>query len=109
MTNIHFPNNCPLTGKSLFFFVFGFRGKDNLPTTEAILKKNKSRSFWQCPACPSILCHKTKSVMLENAEKPETPIVKKSHFMLCSFCHWSTRGTLYDKGYIHLERALPLA
>ena len=22
---------------------------DNVPPTEAILKKNKSRSFWQCP------------------------------------------------------------
>jgi len=64
---------------------------DNLPTTEAILKKNKSRSFWQCPACPSILCHKTKSVLVENPDDPEKPIQKKSHFMLCSFCHWSTR------------------
>lgn len=64
---------------------------DNVPTTEAIMKKNRSRSYWQCPACPSVLTQKQAWVIEENPEKPEEPFQRKTHFMQCPFCHWSTR------------------
>jgi hypothetical protein len=75
---------------------FCMHALDNVPTTEAILKKNKSRSFWQCPSCPSILNHKTHQVKIENPENPEAPVVKKLHFMICAFCYWSTKDVGMD-------------
>merc|ERR1711935_682894 len=54
---------------------FCMHALDNVPTTEAILKKNKSRSFWQCPCCPSILNHKTQQTKIQNGDQE---IVKKT-------------------------------
>lgn len=70
---------------------FCMHALDNVPPTEAILKKNKSRSFWQCPSCPSILNHKTHQVQVPNPDKPDEVVLRKHHFMMCAFCHWSTK------------------
>merc|ERR1711935_82475 len=67
---------------------FCMHALDNVPTTEAILKQNKSRSYWQCPCCPSILNHKTQQTKIQNGDQE---IVKKLHFMRCAFCYWSTK------------------
>ena len=43
-------------------------------------------------SCPSILNHKTHQVQVPNPDKPDEVVLRKHHFMMCAFCHWSTKG-----------------
>lgn len=64
---------------------------DGVPTTEAALKKNKSANCWQCPACPFILATRAMSVVTTDPEDPSKQITKKTYYLVCSFCRWSSR------------------
>lgn len=64
---------------------------DGVSTTEAALKKNKSNSCFQCPACPSLLSTRTTSIVLPDPDDPSKQTVKKAYYLVCTFCRWSTR------------------
>lgn len=64
---------------------------DGVSTTEAALKKNKSNSCYQCPACPSLLSSRATSIVLPDPDDPSKQTAKKMYYLACTFCRWSTR------------------
>ncbi|XP_017777117.1 PREDICTED: dynactin subunit 4 [Nicrophorus vespilloides] len=69
-----------------------FCGKclENLPSTEAKLKKNKCSNCLECPSCHQQLSSKAATVAPKNPEDPKaTP--KKVIYLCCLNCRWTTR------------------
>ena len=55
---------------------------------------NQAYELISYSSCPSILNHKTHQVQVPNPDKPDEVVLRKHHFMMCAFCHWSTKGKI---------------
>lgn len=69
-----------------------FCGKclENLPSSEARLKKNRCGNCLDCPSCHQQLSVRAATVGPKNPEDPKaTP--RKVFYLLCLLCHWSSR------------------
>nr|XP_039248092.1 dynactin subunit 4-like [Styela clava] len=64
---------------------------DGVPSTEAVLKKNKSTNCWQCPACPHTLSTRATTLLIPDPDDPSKQLSKKSYYQTCSFCRWISR------------------
>lgn len=69
-----------------------FCGKcaENLPSSEARLKKNRCGNCYDCPSCHQQLTTRAATVGPKNPEDPKaTP--RKVFYLLCLLCRWSSR------------------
>lgn len=69
-----------------------FCGKcsENLPSSEARVKKNRCGNCFMCPSCQQELTVRTASKAPANPEDPKsTP--EKMYYLSCLFCRWSSR------------------
>nr|CAH7743499.1 unnamed protein product [Callosobruchus chinensis] len=69
-----------------------FCGKcsENIPSSEAKLKKNRCGNCYVCPSCQQDLSTRIASKGSANPEEAKsTP--KKMYYLLCQFCRWSSR------------------
>lgn len=69
-----------------------FCGKcaENLPSSEARVKKNRCGNCYDCPSCHQQLSTRAATVGPKNPEDPKaTP--RKVFYLLCLLCRWSSR------------------
>lgn len=64
---------------------------ENLPSTEAKLRKNRCGSCFDCPSCGHLLSTRATNTFLVNPEDPTKNIPKKMYYLACGFCRWTTR------------------
>jgi len=69
---------------------------ENMPSAEARLKKNRCANCFDCPSCGHTLSTRATSMtvapQVEGVDgQPAKPLTKKTYFLECFFCHWSTR------------------
>ncbi|KAK7111844.1 hypothetical protein V1264_011411 [Littorina saxatilis] len=71
---------------------------ENMPASEAKLKKNRCSNCFDCPICGHTLMTRATSQMVPSSEDPSKSTPKKMYYMACSFCRWTTRdGGLADQ------------
>ncbi|GLV37403.1 Dynactin 4 p62 subunit [Carabus blaptoides fortunei] len=69
-----------------------FCGKcaENIPSSEARLKKNRCSNCYDCPSCQHQLSIRVSSAgQKSSTDQKATP--KKVYYLACSFCRWNTR------------------
>ncbi|KAK7506281.1 hypothetical protein BaRGS_00002393 [Batillaria attramentaria] len=64
---------------------------ENMPASEAKLKKNRCSNCFDCPICGHTLMTRATSQMMANPDDPGKSTPKKMYYMACSFCRWTTR------------------
>ncbi|XP_050413083.1 dynactin subunit 4 [Patella vulgata] len=64
---------------------------ENMPTSEAKLRKNRCGSCYDCPGCGHTLMTRASNLTLPDPEDATKTISKKMYYMACSFCRWTTR------------------
>ncbi|ESO89078.1 hypothetical protein LOTGIDRAFT_210040 [Lottia gigantea] len=64
---------------------------ENMPSSEAKLKKNRCGSCYDCPGCGHTLMTRASSHSLPDPEDATKTISKKMYYMACGFCRWTTR------------------
>lgn len=63
---------------------------ENLPSTEARLKKNRCGYCFDCPSCQNSLS--TRAVSLTSSgQSDEKPVSRKLYYLACAFCRWTSR------------------
>ncbi|XP_028131036.1 dynactin subunit 4 [Diabrotica virgifera virgifera] len=69
-----------------------FCGKcsENIPTSEARVKKNRCGNCYNCPSCEQELSPRMASTKAP-AEGEEKVTTKKMYYLYCQFCRWSSR------------------
>lgn len=70
--------------------VFCGKCAENLPSSEARVKKNRCGNCYDCPSCYQQLSTRAATVGPKNPEDPKaTP--RKVFYLLCLLCRWSSR------------------
>lgn len=64
---------------------------ENLPPTEAKIRKNRCGSCFDCPSCGHLLSTRATNTMAVNPEDPTKTTPKKMYYLACGFCRWTTR------------------
>ncbi|KAL3876018.1 hypothetical protein ACJMK2_033907 [Sinanodonta woodiana] len=64
---------------------------ENMPSSEAKLKKNRCTNCFDCPSCGHTLTTRATSQIVSDAEDPNKSAPKKMYYMACGFCRWTTR------------------
>ncbi|XP_065347193.1 dynactin subunit 4 isoform X1 [Cloeon dipterum] len=64
---------------------------ENLPSTEARLKKNRCGYCFDCPSCQISLNTRAVSQAVPNPDDPSKMLSKKSYYLVCAFCRWTSR------------------
>ncbi|XP_059482923.1 dynactin subunit 4 isoform X1 [Neocloeon triangulifer] len=64
---------------------------ENLPSTEARLKKNRCGYCFDCPSCQISLNTRAVSQTVPHPDDPTKTLTKKSYYLVCAFCRWSSR------------------
>ncbi|KAK2717486.1 dynactin subunit 4-like [Artemia franciscana] len=64
---------------------------ENMPVSEARIKKNRCDNCWDCPNCGHALSVRASTIMTTSLEDPPKPISKKVYYQSCPFCRWSSR------------------
>ncbi|KAF4525582.1 hypothetical protein B566_EDAN010441 [Ephemera danica] len=64
---------------------------ENLPSTEARLKKNRCGYCFNCPSCQNILNVRAVSSTIPNPDDPAKTVSKKFYYLACGFCRWTSR------------------
>ncbi|XP_066926026.1 dynactin subunit 4-like [Clytia hemisphaerica] len=66
---------------------------ENMPSTEAKIKKNRCANCFDCPSCGHSLSVRATAVSVGGNPLDESPKtnVKKMHYLNCGFCRWTTR------------------
>jgi len=64
---------------------------ENLPSTEARLKKNRCGYCFDCPSCQNSLNTRAVSQSTPNPDDPSKTVSRKSYYLVCAFCRWTSR------------------
>lgn len=69
-----------------------FCGKclENLPSSEAHLKRNRCGNCYECPSCHQQLSTRTSTAGPKNPDDPKSPS-RKVFYLICLCCRWSSR------------------
>lgn len=63
---------------------------ENLPSSEARLKKNRCGNCYDCPSCHHQLCIRVAVIGTKNPDDPKSQ-PRKAFYLNCLLCHWSSR------------------
>lgn len=64
---------------------------ENLPSSEARLKKNRCATCLDCPSCLNTVSTRSTSVTTQNPDDPNKTITRKAYYLACGFCRWTSR------------------
>lgn len=64
---------------------------ENMPSAEARLKKNRCGNCFDCPVCAHNLSTRATSTPVPSQEDPSQIVAKKVFYLVCAFCHWTSR------------------
>lgn len=69
-----------------------FCGKcaENIPSSEARMKKNKCMTCYDCPSCQHQLSIRLASSS-QRTSTEATPTSRKVYYLACLFCRWTSR------------------
>ncbi|KAB7505713.1 Dynactin subunit 4 [Armadillidium nasatum] len=69
---------------------------ENMPSTEAKIKKNRCANCYDCPSCGHTLSVRAATIQVPNAEDASTPFTRKVYYLGCTCCRWTTRDVGLD-------------
>ena len=52
----------------------------------------RSSNSWLCPSCSNCLSTKATNYTIPPSNESEKPIPKKSYYLICHFCRWTSRS-----------------
>ncbi|KAK8403023.1 hypothetical protein O3P69_000925 [Scylla paramamosain] len=64
---------------------------ENMPSTEARLKKNRCANCFDCPSCGHTLSTRATSIQTPSPEDPSKTVARKVYYLACTSCRWTTR------------------
>ncbi|KAK4290598.1 hypothetical protein Pmani_036523 [Petrolisthes manimaculis] len=64
---------------------------ENLPSTEARLKRNRCGSCFDCPSCSHTLVTRATSVQTTAPDDPSKTSSRKVYYLTCTRCRWTSR------------------
>ena len=64
---------------------------ENLPSSEARLKRNRCAACLDCPSCLNTVSTRSTSITSPNPEDPNKTITRKAYYLACAFCRWTSR------------------
>lgn len=73
--------------------IFCGKCSENIPSTEARVRKNRCGNCYTCPSCKQELSVRIASSKAPTANNPEDAktVPKKMYYLSCPFCRWSSR------------------
>ncbi|CAL4082398.1 unnamed protein product [Meganyctiphanes norvegica] len=64
---------------------------ENMPSTEARLKKNRCANCFDCPSCGHTLSTRATSIQAPVLEDPSKTVARKVYYLACTSCRWTSR------------------
>ncbi|GAB6028382.1 Dynactin subunit 4 [Chamberlinius hualienensis] len=64
---------------------------ENLPSAEALLKRNKCANCFDCPSCFHTLSTRASNLQIPSSEDPNKMVPKKVYYLACGSCRWTSR------------------
>uniref|UniRef100_A0A2P2I6C7 Dynactin subunit 4 n=1 Tax=Hirondellea gigas TaxID=1518452 RepID=A0A2P2I6C7_9CRUS len=64
---------------------------ENMPSTEARLKKNRCGNCFDCPSCGQFLSTRASSIQSPDPGQPTRNIQRKLYYLACAGCRWTSR------------------
>ncbi|XP_037776028.1 dynactin subunit 4-like [Penaeus monodon] len=64
---------------------------ENMPSTEARLKKNRCANCFDCPSCCHTLSTRATSIQAPSPEDPSKTVARKVYYLACTSCRWTSR------------------
>ncbi|KAK7085882.1 Dynactin subunit 4 [Halocaridina rubra] len=64
---------------------------ENMPSTEARLKKNRCANCFDCPSCGHTLSTRATSVQAPCPEDANKTVTRKVYYLACTSCRWTSR------------------
>ncbi|XP_066959079.1 dynactin subunit 4 isoform X2 [Macrobrachium rosenbergii] len=64
---------------------------ENMPSTEARLKKNRCANCFDCPSCGHTLSTRATSIQAPNPDDSSKTVARKVYYLACTGCRWTSR------------------
>lgn len=69
---------------------------ENIPSSEAKLRKNKCNTCFDCPSCQSTLSARATQIQVsmskgEGGDESSKKVTKKMYYLACLACRWTSR------------------
>lgn len=64
---------------------------ENLPSSEARLKKNRCAACLDCPSCLNTVSTRSTNITTQNPDDPNKTVTRKAYYLACGFCRWTSR------------------
>nr|XP_053641555.1 dynactin subunit 4-like [Cherax quadricarinatus] len=64
---------------------------ENMPSTEARLKKNRCANCFDCPSCSHTLSTRATSIQAPSPDDPAKTVARKVYYLACTSCRWTSR------------------
>ncbi|XP_042203259.1 dynactin subunit 4-like [Homarus americanus] len=64
---------------------------ENMPSTEARLKKNRCANCFDCPSCCHTLSTRATSIQAPSPEDSNKTVARKVYYLACTSCRWTSR------------------
>ncbi|XP_068222364.1 dynactin subunit 4-like [Palaemon carinicauda] len=64
---------------------------ENMPSTEARLKKNRCANCFDCPSCGHTLSTRATSIQAPNPDDSSKTVARKVYYLACTSCRWTSR------------------